>query len=432
MNKVLRIIALIIIIGGVVFIGYKLMVSEQKKELTEVIQSGGTAGINGNSEDENTEKKSAKGLKDEAVLSVKAIRIKRGTLALRLNISATADAWEKAAIRSELGGTIDDIKVKVGSWVKPNQLMIKLSDIERKLDVEQRQAEKLRSFSQYLVSESTIREDSKITEEQKKNLEELKKKFIEAKTNYETGKITLAQFEKISDEHQRALIFSGDLRDDIRKAQEGLSTATVMLKSAEINLKRTQIQAPFEGTVGELLVSKGEKVNPGQELLRVVNLKSLYLKGFALESEIANLKIGTRVRIKFDSYPEQFHYGEIQAINPEIDATKKTITVYVKMDNKDKRFLPGMHAEIDVEYKLFEHVIKVPRNAVIYRQDRYLVFVAKEMKGSVGIANWQYVKIGHQNDDEIEILDGLNEGDMVLVDGHQTLAHQSKIRITED
>jgi len=260
----------------------------------------------------------------------------------------------------------------------------------------------------------------------------VKKKYLQATKDFQAGKISKKELDNISDENQKMMIFSGDLREEVRKAMEGLSTATVAVKLAELNLKRTEIRAPFSGVVSEIFASKGTRIGAGQNLVRLVNLNSLFLKGYALESEISNLKVGTKVRIKFDSFSENYVYGEVQAINPEIDPTKKTLTVFIKVDNKDNRFFPGMHAEIDVEYKVFENVIKVPRNAVIFRQDRYLVFVVRDMKGNTGIANWEYVTIGNQNDDEIEILSGVQEGDMVLVDGHQTLAHQSKVRIIQD
>jgi membrane fusion protein (multidrug efflux system) len=421
MKQVLKVIALIVVIAVLVFAGYKLFFEKEAKEETEIIKANqDKTGEEGDSD------------KKEAALPVKAIKVERGNLPLRLNISATADVWEKAVIRSELSGTIEDIKVTVGDWVSKGQLLVKLDDEERKLEVEQREAEKLKSYSDYLVKESTeSAETEELSPEQRKELETLKQRYQQAVKDVEKRKISQKDFEKISDDYQKVLIFSGDLRDEVRRAQEGLTTAIVYLKQAEFNLKRTTVRSPFPGAVAELRVSKGEKVSVGQELLKVVNLGSLYLKGYALESEIANLKEGIRVRVKFDAFGDRFFYGEIQSISPEIDAERKTITVYIKIDNRDRQFMPGMHAEIDVEYTVFENVIKVPRNAVIFRQDRYLVFVVKELKGTTGVANWQYVEIGHQNDEEIEILSGVQEGDMVLIEGHATLAHQSKVKLVK-
>ncbi len=431
MNKVLKIISMITMAAIVVFIGYKLVTEKQQTDTTEQIQadkSGASAGAQG-----VLNKNSEKNEKDEVALPVKAIQIKRGNLPLRLNISASADVWEKTTVRSEVAGTVESIPVSIGNSVSTGQVITKINDSEIKLNVQMKEAEKLRVFSKYLVLEETsIKDNNKLSDTQKKELDIAKTNYLEAIKKLEAGKITQKEFESISDDYQSKLIFSGTLREEVRKAQEGVTTAVIALEQAQLDLKRTRVTSPFPGVVSDLKISKGEHISSGQELMRIVNLNSLYLKGFALESEIANLKVGTRVRIKFDSYPESFYYGDIQAINPEIDPTRKTLTVYVKVDNKDKHFFPGMHAEIDVEYKIFENVIKVPRKAVIYRQDRYLVFVVRDIKGNTGIANWEYVTIGNQNDDEVEILSGVQEGDLVLIEGHQTLAHQSKVRIVQD
>ena len=416
MNKVLKIIALVITIGVLVFAGIKLFQKEKENNEAEVITA--------EAKDVQT------GPKKETALPVKVISIKRGNLPLRLNISASADTWEKADVKAEIAGTIRSIKVAVGDWVKKGQVLVQLDDRERQLVVEQRKAEKLRSYSNYLVKEETeLVENNTLTEKQKKELANLKQNYQKALKDFEKGIIARKEFEKISDDYQKALIFSGTIREEVRKAQEGLSSAIVALKQAELDLNRTAIKSPFQGKVANLQISKGETINAGQIVMRVVNLKSLYLRGYALESEIQHLRKGTNVRIRFDSFPETYYYGEIEAISPEVDEERKTITVYVKVDNKDNLFLPGMHANIDLEYKIFENVIKVPRVALLTRQDRYLVFTVKDIQGRKGTANWVYVEVGHQNDEEIEIKSGLKEGDMVLIEGHMTLSHQSRVKI---
>jgi RND family efflux transporter MFP subunit len=417
MNKVLKIIALIAIAGGLAFAGYSLFKKPHKDE-TEIIKA-----------DKNKDGKKAKS--KEAALPVKALKIQRGDLPLRLNISATADVWEKAVVKAEVAGTVEKIRCTIGDWVRNEQLLVKLDDVEKQLDVQQREAEKLKSYSEYLVKENTdVVEDEPLTDQKKAELKVLQAKYMQALKDIERGKISQKKFEVISDSYQKSMIFSGNLREEVRKAQEGLTGAIISLKRAQLDLKRASVRSPFQGKVADLKISVGEKVSLGQELFKVVNLKSLYLKGFALESEISKLKEGTRVRIRFDSFPKEVVYGELQSISPEIDATKKTINIFVKVDNSKNQFLPGMHAEIDIEHEVISNVMKVPQSAVIPRQGRYLVFIVRDLKGTIGTAFWEYVEIGNQNDEEIEIKsDAIKEGDLVLVDGHYTLAHQSRVKI---
>ncbi|MCP5049378.1 MAG: efflux RND transporter periplasmic adaptor subunit [bacterium] len=417
MNKVLKIIALVAVVAGLVFVGFKVF-QKPRDEQTEIITADRQS-------DPTAEKRK------ESALPVKAIKIKVGDLPLRLNISSTADVWEKAVVKAEVSGTVESIRFSVGDKVRRGQTLLKLDDEERKLDVDEREAQKLENYSKYLVNEDVNQQlETELTEEDKKELLRQKDLYMQALKDIKTGKISRSQFEKISDDYQKVMIFSGDLREEVRKAQEGLSTSIIQLKRAQLNLARTVLKSPFQGKIAELMVSKGEKVTVGQELFKVVNLDSLYLKGFALESEVSKLKVGTRVRVRFDSYPDKTVYGELASISPEIDPERKTLNIFVKVANEENLFMPGMHAEIDIEYQVIPSVMKVPQRAVIPRQNRYLVFIVRELKGTKGVAYWEYVEIGNQNDEEIEISsNAIKEGDLVLVDGHYTLAHQSRVNI---
>ncbi len=413
MNKAIKTVLLLGMIGGLIFGLFKLIEKKEEKQQAEVIEAEKKAGEAGNTK--------------EASLPVTLLRIKKGDLPLRLPISANADVWEKATLKAEVGGTVQNIKYDIGSRVNKNDLLVKLDDSEIQLQVQRAQAQKLQSFSKYLVNESIyLSEDVEMKPEEKKKLEELKKNYFEALEKYQAGKLDEKKYQQISDEYQEYLISSGLLRDDIRKANDGLAAAEVQEREARLNLKRTFIRSPFPGTIADLKISKGERITVGQELLKVVNLQTLYLRGFALESEVKHLKKGISVRIKFDAFPERYFQGKISFISPEIDPENKTITVFVAVDNKDNMILPGMHAEIDVEYQVFKDVVKVPRTAVIVRQERPLIFKVKDK-----MAIWQYVELGDKNDEEQIIKSGVEEGDRIVVDGHLTLAHQSKVKVLE-
>jgi RND family efflux transporter MFP subunit len=399
--------------------GYKAFFQEKKKETTEVITADET-------------KDSQENESKETALPVVVLKIKKGNLPMRLPISATADVWEKATLKAEVDGTIEAIHYPIGGLVQKDAELIKLDDREIQLEVDRAEADRLQALSKYLVAESTtVNENVVLSTEDKTKLEQLKEKCLKAAQDYEKGKISEKQLDEINNEYEQMLVYSGILREEIRKAQEGFSDANIRLKQSRLNLKRTSIKSPFQGTIADLLISKGARVNRGQDVLKIVNLQSIYLKGFALESEVGNLKKGTSVRVKFDSFPEKYFYGQIQSISPEIDPQNKTISIYVDMKNENNAILPGMHASIDVEYKEYNDVIKVPRNAIIVRQ-RPLIFIVNEKDN---IAMWEYVELGEKNDEDQIITKGLNngikEGDLVVISGHLTLAHQSKVKITE-
>lgn len=418
MKKILPILFLIVLIAGLGVTSYFLFIKKDKKEQTEVIKA-----------EEKDEKKETK---KQASLPVKVMEIKRGDLPLRLPVSATADVWEKATIRTEASGRIDNINCRVGQIVGKGRLLVKIDDTEKRLDVESRRASKLQTLSKFLVKEKTVAyENPQLTEAQKNELKESKDKYQKALKDFERGRITERQLDTIKNSYEELLVFSGSMREEVLKATENLTDSIIALKKAELELARASIKSPFPGIITELKVSKGEILSVGQEVLKIVNLDSLYLKGYALESEISKLKKDISVRIKFDAFPEQYFYGQLEAISPEVDEEKKTLLVYVKVDNPDNKIYPGMHAEIDIEYKVHEAVLKVPIEAVRFRSERAVVFVIKDIKGSSGVADWRYVELGAKNDEEWEIVNGIQEGEKIVIEGHMTLAHQSKVRIID-
>jgi len=413
MNKIIKIVSFIILVAAILYGGYQLFFNSEISSDTEIIKA---------------EEKSTEEPVRTSSIPVKVTEVMKGELPLRLRVSATAQVKEKTIIKSEVSGKVESIRVNIGDWVRKGQLLVKIEDTEKKLEVEKAKTNKLKSLAEYLIN-SGLEEIQKSDTENldSKKVRDIREKYLGAIENFRNRKITEKEFDIISDEYDKIMVSSGTWRENIRKVQDGLAEAIIALKQAELNLKKTYIYSPFQGRISELKVSKGEIISNGQEILKVVNLKSVYLEGFALESEISNLKIGTQVRVKFDSYSSRYFRGEINAISPEVDQVNKTITLYIKINNDENLILPGMHAEIDVEYMIFKDIIKVPVNAIIVRQERPLIFV---VNGKT--VNWVYVDLGPKNDEE-QIIKSfhseVNPGDLVVIEGHSTLAHQSRIKI---
>ncbi len=414
MNKIIKIISFVILIALILFGGYQLFFNSDISSETEIIKA----------EDKGTEGEPAR----TSSIPVKVAEIKKGELPLRLRVSATAQVKEKTVIKSEVSGKVQSIRINIGDWVKKGQLLVKIEDTEKRLDVEKAKTSKLKSLAEYLIN-SGLEEIQQADPDSfdAKKVKDIRGKYLAAIENFRNRKISEKEFDNISDEYDKIMVSSGTWRENIRKVQDGLAEAIIALKQAELNLKKTYIYSPFQGRISELKISKGEIISNGQEILKVVNLKSVYLEGFALESEIKNLKIGTQVRVKFDSYNDRYFRGEINAISPEVDQVNKTITLYIRINNDENLILPGMHAEIDVEYKVFKDIIKVPVQAIIVRQERPLIFVI-----SGKTVNWVYVDLGPRNDEE-QIINSfqseVNPGDLVVIEGHSTLAHQSRVKI---
>ncbi len=407
MKKIIKVLSVLLIIAVIVFFGYKFLKNKNSDE--------------NSAEQTETQTGVKEGQADEAPLPVKVVKIKRGDLPLRLEISAVSEVRQKAEIKSEVSGKIKEIKKRAGDNVKKGEVIILIDDTEAKLELKQAEAQRLQALSKYLVNSMNISYD--LSDKKKKILENKKKKYEEILKKYKRGEISSLQLHEAEDELLKFMIESGAMRDKVRKVVEGLTQAEINLEKARIKYERTKVKAPFSGTIAEIKVSEGVMVSPGTELFKMINLNSLYLKGFALETEAAKIKPGMKVRIKFSSFPDRFFYGRIRAISPELSAKEETLPVYISLKNPGY-LRAGMRADAEIEYKVLKNIIKVPRKAVLVRSERPLVFVVEN-----NVALWRYIEMGEQNSEEVEVKSGVEEGELVIVEGQLTLAHQSRVKI---
>ena len=111
---------------------------------------------------------------------------------------------------------------------------------------------------------------------------------------------------------------------------------------------------------------------------------------------------------------------------PEIDANSGTFRVTVRMDNQKSLLRPGMFARVGVRYDSNENTLLLKREAVVTQKDESSVFVVRD-----GVATKQEVKLGYAMGSDIEILDGLVEGDEVVVTGQGGLRDGSSVRVVQ-
>jgi len=155
-----------------------------------------------------------------------------------------------------------------------------------------------------------------------------------------------------------------------------------------------------------------------------------------LESEVGAIEVGRDTEVRFAAFAGEVFAGRVVTINPMVDEASHTTRVTVLLDNPGARILPGMYAEVRIAGRLYEDRVFVPRDAIVERDRRDVVFVFEpEKEGSdTGRAKWRYVTTGLENDRFVEIVPSeetemVAEGEIVLVDGHTTLAHDARVKV---
>jgi len=330
----------------------------------------------------------------------------------------------KINMKAEVAGVIKSLNVEESKHVKKGELLVELDDEKYRLDLEQEEATRLKVLSELLVEKRFAEPGVTRSGPDREKIQKAKDDYEEARKRFRSGLTSRAEFEKANTEYELSLIESGEKKEEIRAAAKGLTQAEIRVKAAQMNLEKTKIKAPFSGLIHDIKVSPQEHVTSGRELFTLVNIDRIRVHAKVLESEIGKMKVGREVDLKFSAYPGKIFKGEVKAISPVINPQDKTCNVIIDVANPEKEIKPGMHVEVEIAAEIHKDKLLIPQDAVLVRSGRKLAFVVEE-----GLAKWRYIDVGLENEDYAEVLDGVKEGESVIVEGHFTLAHDARVRI---
>jgi len=406
-KKLLGIVLIVICIGVV---GYFLVI-KKSSEASESISS----------EDPETQEEAV----TDSPLPVKMDMVKKGDLIMLLRSPGEAVTNMKVTMHAEVAGTIDEIHVNESQHVKSGDILIKLDDRKYQWELERSEADRLRVLSELLLDKQFSTNESTDNSLNSDALSDAREAFEKAEDLFQKGLISREELEKASRDYEFALIQSGEKKEEVRDAAKNLTQTEVSVKNARLNLEKTEIKAPFSGIITDIKVSPHENVSAGQEIFTLVNISNIRIKAKVLESEVGRIKVGREARLKFSAYPDEIFKGRVSAVSPVVNPEEKTCSVLIDMANPEEKIKPGMHAEVEIIAEIYKDRLMVPQDAVLDRGGRKLVFAVEE-----GWAKWKYVTLGLENEEYAEILEGITEGEQVIVDGHYTLAHDARVQIT--
>jgi RND family efflux transporter MFP subunit len=353
-----------------------------------------------------------------------------GDLVMRITAMGTAEADRLLEVASRVDGRIKDIPVAEGAFVEVDELLVLIDDTELKMARDQAEAALLQSVMRFAENMMAIPGDPIIRD---------------SDLNQDSG-MSAAEFLRqfISPQGYQALLAHPTLearlealsREEISSAHSELASRTVSLEVAELELQRARVLAPFAGQVTGLDAVSGpnfkswpvvgQQIGPGVDLMLLVDADPISLRVEVIESEIGQVHEGRSAEVRFPAFPDRVFSGTITRISPVVDASRKSLAVSVALPNPEHRLKPGMSAQVILDTEIFTDRLLVPATAVIFRDDRPVVFVVRNDR-----AQWEYIEKGLENAEWIEVLSGVAAGDVVITSGHFTMAHDTPVRFTE-
>lgn len=226
---------------------------------------------------------------------------------------------------------------------------------------------------------------------------------------------------------ENAFKTGGVTKQQLDQAKLAMVNAKSQLTQANINVGDTRIKAPISGFINKKFIEPGSILSgmPPSELFEIVNVSKLKLKVTANESQVAGLKVGTTIKVKASVYPDKTFTGKIIFIASKADASLNFPVEIEIANNASKDLKAGMYGTAEFASNQQKQTLKiVPRNAFVGSVSSNEIFVIEN-----GTAKLKKVTAGRILGDKVEILDGLSNGETVIVTGQINLQDGSKVEV---
>jgi RND family efflux transporter MFP subunit len=337
-------------------------------------------------------------------MTVEVTKVKRGHVSQMLTVVGNLIGEQTVDVVPRTGGRLISMNVKLGDRVRRGQVLAKIED--REIVEQVRQAE-----ASHKVAEATIR--------QRQADLNLAQTSVERSRNLFARQLLPKQ--TLDDSEARYLSAVASL--DLATAQMAQSEAR--LQELRINLANTNVVSPVDGYVARRNLDVGAFASNNQPVASVVDISSLRLIANVVEKDLRAVTVGDRASVDVDAFPGEKFGGRIARLSPVLDPSTRTATMEVEIANRDGRLKPGMYARVDLTVEDKDNVLVVPKIALIDSQGTRGVY----QPGEDNKAKFKAVKVGIENNETAEILEGLNEGEIVVSDGAGALRRDDELVI---
>lgn len=242
-------------------------------------------------------------------------------------------------------------------------------------------------------------------------------------------------------------------RDKLQLAAQAISQAQVDADEADLRSKQAlvaqqkaavdkkTIRAPFAGKLGITAINPGQYLNPGDKLVTLQTIDTVYVDFFVPQKQLAGLSIGQKLTLSSDAYPGVAFPAKVTSISPKVDAATRNVQVQATVPNARRQLLPGMFANVALDQGDMKKYLTLPQTAITYNPYGSTVFVlapppadAKDaLKDDKGqpylVAQQVFVTTGATRGDQVAVLTGVKEGQTVVTTGQLKLKNGTPARI---
>jgi len=336
--------------------------------------------------------------RDTAAVPVMVVQVNRSTLPVELSAIGTGQAFQTVSVESQVAGIVQEVHYQQGQFVRKGDLLITLDKDPFLAALAQSEAALARDKAQAQLSQVEL-----------KRSDQLYKEGIVSPEQYDQSQATSTA------------------------SQATVSADEAAIRTAKIQLSYCSIYAPISGVTGARLVSPGATVKANDApILVVINQVSPIYVNFSvpqqylepIKTAMSHSRLPVLATPPGDSAAER---GLLTFINNMVDTNTGTIQLMATFPNTDHHLWPGQFSNVMLALGKQQNVLVIPSQAVQAGQQGDYVFVVKPDK----TVDVRQIKVGHDVNNQTEVLQGLSVGETVVTDGQVRLVPGTKVYFTK-
>ena len=373
-------------------------------------------------------------------VSVQVTPVEKTTIQHVIKTEAILFPRQQAAIVSKISAPVQQFLVKRGSPVHKGQLLAVLENRDLSAAAQENQG----AFSQAQATYETttaaglpeeMQKAEADAQQAKQALDAQEKVYQSRQQLYEEGALPRKELDQsgveiVQARNQYAMAKRHlDTLQAIGKQQE-LKAAAGQLESAKgkylgaaAQLSYSEIRSPIDGVVTDRPLYPGEMAAAGSAIVTVMDVSAVIAKAHIPQADAALLKIGDKGTMTVPGLDAPVD-GTVTVVSPALDPNSTTVEVWLEAKNPKQQLKPGTSVQLSLTAKTVKDALVVPASAVITAADGS---PAVMIAGADGKAHQKTVKLGIRQDDDVQILEGVNDGDKVVSTGAYGLPDNTKI-----
>lgn len=349
------------------------------------------------------------------VLQAETFLVQQATWPTIVRCQGTLYADEAAAVGARVAGRVAEVHVDLGDAVKAGQPLVSLQTDEFELLVAQAEAElaQARSAVGLLEGEPVERlspENSPPVRRERAVWDEAKASLRRAKSLFDQNAIARGEFDLASSAERVAEASYAAALNSVREKIAIIGVRSVALAVAKQRLEDAVIRAPFDGYVESRRVAPGSYISAGAAVVSLTRTDPIWFRGTLPERYVAQLTTGLQISVRIQSLSQPVT-ATITRISPSLDLATRSLAFEARIDNPQQQFRSGLFAQADVVLNAESQSLIVPESAV-----SDFAGTEKVWKLVNGVAQQFEIATGVRRNGFVEIVEGLTNGDHILVD----------------